>query len=158
MSSYLWRNQGIIMFSTFASRTIQNLLMTFWLLLHRRKNIAALWGKWHIIVSGQIVVQFFSSKFHYFNCIRFLYIEYCPFYALIGVRACSISFGFLQSCMAGESLVHALPPWDYLLVFCCCWSHNICHFKSTLCHCLVFPARVLLSSCRFLVFCPIPCA
>ena len=99
----------------------------------------------------------FSFKFHHFNCIIFIYIEYCPFYALIGVRACSISFGFLQSCMAGGSLVHALPPRNYLLVFCCCWSHNICHFKSTLCHCLVFPAMVLLSSCCFF-FCPVPYA
>ena len=36
------------------------LLMTFWLLLLRKINIAALWRTWHIIVSGQIVALLLS--------------------------------------------------------------------------------------------------
>ena len=36
------------------------LLVTFWLLLHRKNNKAALWRTWRIIVSGQIVSSLLS--------------------------------------------------------------------------------------------------
>ena len=53
---YQWSNQGIIMLSTYASRTIH----IYWWLSDNYfigKKISALWGTWHIIISGQIVAS-----------------------------------------------------------------------------------------------------
>ena len=36
------------------------LLMTFWLLLHKKNNISSLWGTWCIIMLGQIAASLLS--------------------------------------------------------------------------------------------------
>ena len=56
---YLWSNQGIIMLSTYASRTVH---LCWWLsdYYYMEKTTSALWGTWHIIMSRQIAASLLS--------------------------------------------------------------------------------------------------
>ena len=52
------RNNNYVINVCFTYNTY--LLMTFWVQLHRKNNIAAHWWTWRIIVSGQIVASLLS--------------------------------------------------------------------------------------------------